>query len=280
MINFVFFGTDLFAVKVLSELKKLGLTPRMIITTPDTQAGRHLTLTPPPVKIWAQQNNIAFLQPAKLSDPDFIHQLKATSYELCLVASYGKILPADLLAQWPNKFLNIHPSLLPRYRGPSPLQTAIAGNDSETGVTIMEIDKETDHGPIVATRTVTINQKWFEELRDETAQVGAKLLVKILPDWLAGKLTPQAQNHGQATYTKKINKSDGEINLADEPVKNFAKIRAYTPTPGAYFFTTKRGNQTRLIIKKAHLSESNELIIDRVVPAGRKEANYRTWFNS
>jgi methionyl-tRNA formyltransferase len=280
MIDLVFFGTDLFAVKVLSELKKLGLAPRMIITAPDTPAGRHLTLTPPPVKIWAQQNNISFLQPVKLSDPDFIHQLKATSYQLCLVASYGKILPADLLAQWPNKFLNIHPSLLPRYRGPSPLQTAIADNDAETGVTIMVVDEAMDHGPIIATQTVAINQKWFEKLRDETAQVGAELLVKILPDWLAGKLKSEAQNHQEATYTKKITKPDGEINLADDPVKNFAKIRAYTPAPGAYFFTTKHGKQTRLIIKKAHLSESNELIIDRVVPEGKRETDYRAWLNS
>lgn len=274
MINFVFFGTDLFAVKVLSELKKLGLIPGLIITTPDTPQGRHLILTPPPVKIWVQQNKINFDQPEKLKN----YQLPA-DLDFVLVASYGKILPANLLAQWPGKFLNIHPSLLPHYRGPAPLQAAIANNETDIGVTIMVVDEAMDHGPIVATRTVTINQKWFEELRDETAQIGAKLLVKILPDWLAGKLKSEAQNHGQATYTKKINKSDGEINLTDEPVKTFAKIRAYTPTPGAYFFTKKNGKRIRVIIKKARL-EDGQLLIERVVPEGKKETDYASFLNS
>lgn len=275
MTDFVFFGTDLFAVRVLTELKKLGLTPSLVITTPDTNQGRHLILTPPPVKIWARQNSLEFDQPEKLKSYRLPDDL-----DFALVASYGKILPAELLNQLPNKFLNIHPSLLPKYRGPSPLQTAIANHDRETGVTIMEIDEEMDHGPIVATQTLAIGQKWFEELRDETAELGAKLLAQILPDWLAGKLKPEAQNHQEATYTKKITKPDGEISLADDPIKNFAKIRAYTPIPGAYFFTIKNGQQIRAIVKKAHLNESNELIINRVVPAGKKETDYSVFLDS
>lgn len=273
--NFAFFGTDLFAVAVLTELARLGIKPSLIITTPDAPVGRHLTLTPPPVKVWCLENGVPFDQPVKLKD----YQLP-DNLDFALVASYGKILPAELLNQLPSKFLNIHPSLLPKYRGASPLQAAIANQETETGVTIMIVDEKMDHGPIIAQAKTPLDQQWFEELRDETAELGAKLLAQVLPDWLAGTLTPRTQNHDHATYTKKIQKSDAEINLADDPKINFAKIRAYTPAPGAYFFAKKHGKSTRLIIKQAHLTESGELIIDRVIPEGKKEVAYKAWLKS
>jgi len=275
LIDFVFFGTDQFAVKVLEELKAKNLRPSLVITTPDTPQGRHLTLTPPPVKRWCKKNGIKYDQPEKLN----AYQLP-DNLIFVLVAAYGKILPASLLNQLPNKFLNIHPSLLPRYRGPAPLQAAIINQDKETGVTIMVVDEAMDHGPIVTAKKIAVGQKWFEELRDETAIIGARLVAQILPDWLAGKLKPVDQDHAAATYTKKIQKTDCEINFTDEPAVNFAKIRAYTPTPGAYFFT-KKGNQSiRAIIKRAHLDEQGELVIDRIVPAGKKETDYKTFLKS
>ena len=274
-INFAFFGTDQFAVKVLEELKAKNLQPSLVVTTPDTPQGRHLSLTPPPVKRWCEENNIKYDQPEKLKT----YQLP-DNLDFALVAAYGKILPASLLDQLPGKFLNIHPSLLPKYRGASPLQAAIANNDPEAGVTIMVVDEEMDHGPIIAQEKVAPNQKWFEGLRDESAELGAKLLAQVLSDWLSGKLSPQAQNHEQATYTKKISKSEAEINLADDPKINFAKIRAYTPSPGAYFFAPKNGKNIRLIIKQAHLSEPGELVIDRVVPEGKKETAYTDFLNA
>lgn len=275
LIDFVFWGTDQFAVKVLATLKDQGLTPSLVVTTPDTPQGRHLTLTPSPVKVWCQENGVKLDQPEKLKT----YQLPS-NLDFALVASYGKILPLELLSQLPEKFLNIHPSLLPRYRGPAPLQATIINQDKETGVTIMVVDEAMDHGPIVAVEKVAVDQKWFEELRDETAMVGARLFAQILPDWLAGRLPPEEQDHDQASYTKKIQKSDAEINLADAPVANFAKIRAYTPYPGAYFFVTKNNKPIRVIVKKAHLDESGELVIDRVVPAGKKETNYKVFLGS
>lgn len=244
----------------------------MVITTPDKPQGRHLTLTPPPVKIWCEENGVKYDQPAKLKE--YVLPIKA---DLALVASYGKILPNSLLDQLPNKFLNIHPSLLPKYRGPAPLQTAIANGDAETGVTLMLVDEQMDHGAILAQETLTLKNHWLEDLRDETADLGAKMFLEIVPKWLVGEITPKPQDDSSATYTQKIDKEDGLINLDSDPKINFQKIRAYTPWPGTYFFLNRNGKQTRVIIKKAHLTESGELSIDRVIPEGKREMDYQSF---
>lgn len=267
--NFSFFGTDEFAVLILEELKQAGLQPLFIVTTPDKPKGRHLTLTPPPIKMWAEENNITCLQPEKLKD------FTLPACEVAIVASYGKIIPETLLTQPSRGFVNIHPSLLPKYRGATPLQSAILSNDAETGVTLMEVDKDMDHGNIIAQEKLPLTDQAFLDLRDQTAKIGAELILNYLPKWLSGELKSIPQNHSEATFTKKIEKQDGELKDDDSPETNWRKIRAYTPWPGAYFFQDGK----RVIIKKSRL-DNGELVIERVVPEGKNEMDYSTFTQS
>ncbi|MBP9855768.1 MAG: methionyl-tRNA formyltransferase [Candidatus Pacebacteria bacterium] len=267
--NFSFFGTDDFAVKILEELKKSNLLPIAVVTVPDQPQGRHLTLTPPPVKVWAEENKITCLQPEKLKD------FTLPACEVAIVASYGKIIPEAVLSQPTRGFVNIHPSLLPKYRGATPLQSAILSNDTETGVTLMEVDAEMDHGNIIAEESLPLTNQTFLELRDQTAEIGAKLILTKLPLWLSGELKSVPQDHNAATFTKKIEKQDGELKDDDSPETNWRKIIAYTPWPGAYFFQDGK----RVIIKKANLT-NGELVIERVVPEGKNEMDYTTFTQS
>lgn len=268
--NFAFFGTDEFSVKTLNTLKERGFLPNLIVTTPDKPQGRKMVLTPPPVKVWAIENKIDFVQPIKLKDFEF----PAGDWDVFIVASYGKIIPQTILDIPKAGTLNIHPSLLPKYRGATPLESAILSDDIETGVTIIILDAEMDHGPIVAQTKTLLDNKYYEELRDELAETGGNLVANILPDFVAGKITPIEQDHTQATFTKKIIKEDGLINLADDLIINFRKIRAFTPWPSAYFFDTRNGKNIRTIIKKAHL-EGGALKIDRVTPEGKTEMDWK-----
>ncbi|MFA5022682.1 MAG: methionyl-tRNA formyltransferase [Candidatus Paceibacterota bacterium] len=284
-VNFVFFGTDEFSVKVLDTLKEKGLIPSLIITGPDKPKGRKRLLTPPLSKVWGEENKIPVVQPTSLKDlgaelPNLEEfGSSAPKFDFFLVASYGKIIPQEILDIPTHGTLNIHPSLLPKYRGPSPLETAILNGDSETGVAIMKLDAEMDHGPLLASEPFDLRSGQgiplynFEQLRDKLAVLGAELLVEILPDYLAGKIEPQEQDHTQATYTKKFTKEDGLLGLQDEPLANYRKILALNPWPGTYLNHNGPAGKIRVIIKQAHLDESG-LVYDRVIPAGRKEMSW------
>ncbi len=269
--RWAFFGTDEFSVLVLAELAKAGLEPDLIVATPDQPRGRHLILSPPPIKIWAETNKVPIIQPSSLKK-DF--EFPAGPWDFFLVASYGKIIPANLLGIPTRKVLNIHPSLLPLYRGPSPLQNAILNGDRETGVTIMQVDPEMDHGPIIArAKTALADDYNYPELEIESAKLGATLFIKIIPDWLAGKITAVDQDHSQSTYTRKFLKADGELNLTDLGPTNYRKYLALNPWPGVFTFVKHQNQNLRLIIKQAHL-EADRFIIDRVIPEGRQEISW------
>ncbi len=273
--NFAFFGTDQFATTILEELFSLGIIPALIVTTPDKPQGRKMTLTPPPVKIWANKNNIKIIQPISLET--IPPEISGGEFDVCLVASYGKILPQALLNIPRLGFINIHPSLLPKYRGATPLESAILSGDTETGVTLILMDAEMDHGPILAQEKLPLTDQDYLILRDQTASLGAQMFNQILSDFMVGKINPTAQDHTKATFTTKIKKVDGEINLDDDPIQNYRKIRAYADWPGTYFFIEKDGKKMRILIKKAHL-ENEQLIIDRVLPEGKKETDGRSFF--
>lgn len=275
--KFAFFGTDAFAVKVLATLKETSLVPSLIITNPDKPVGRKQIITPPPAKVWALENNIPIIQPASLKE--IPEELKA-GFDVFITASYGKIIPQNILDLPPHNCLNIHPSLLPKYRGPAPLEYTILNDDSETGVTIMQMDSKMDEGPILATAKVTLDgTETYFDLREQLAELGAKTLTGILPDYLAGNLKPIEQNHTEATYTKLITKEDGEINPATDPLTAWHKYRAFIEWPGVYFFDTPKpgegGKGKRIIVKKARF-ENGKLIIERVVPEGKTEID---WLN-
>ncbi len=278
-ITFVFLGTDSFAVTVLDTLKTAGLQPELIVTTPDTKQGRGLKFNPSPVAIWAERNEIHVIKPLKLNQKDLIAnypELLKTPADFWLVAAYGKILPAHLIEQTGNRVLNIHPSLLPKYRGPAPIQSAILAGDNDTGVTIMLIDEEMDHGPILDQAPINIAGQNSQAAQDTLARAGAELLIKRLPDYLADHLTPHSQNHNQATYTKKITRADGLLDLADRPEINYQKFLALTPAPGVYFFQPVKGRSLRIKITAAHLADG-QLVIDRIIPEGKKEMAWADW---
>ncbi len=276
-ISFTFFGSSHFSIIVLDELERAGFIPACVVTTPDKPQGRKLILTPNPVKVWAQQRNILVYYPEKL-DAAFIEHCKL-SIEHCsvfIVASYGKIIPASIIDMPLRKTLNIHPSLLPIYRGASPLQSAILDDAKHTGVTIMRIDEKMDHGPLVAQQEVIVSE-WtaYEVFEDMMARTGAHLLAQILPEWVAGTLKEKEQNHSRANYTKKTVKTDGLVDLTSpDQYLTFRKIQAYHEWPQAYFMHTHKGKDIRVKITSASFKDG-KLSIEKVIPEGGKEMSYK-----
>ncbi len=274
-IEFVFFGSSAFSVYVLDELKNQGLLPKLIVTTEDKPKGRKLLLTPPEAKVWAEKENIKYLQLKSLKTPDVLEKILSYSengFDLFIVASYGKIIPQNILDLPKFKTLNVHPSLLPKLRGPSPLQFSIL-EENETGVTIIQLDNEVDHGPILAQKKVSIEwPPYFEDLEKHCGKVGGEMLAEVIPEWIQGKIKTVEQDHANATFCKKIEKSDGEIKLEDSSEKNLRKIRAFSVWPSAYFFD----NEKRIVVKKAKI-EDGKLILERIIPEGRKEMAYEDY---
>lgn len=271
-IKFSFFGTDLFALTVLQELEKKGLLPSLIVTVPDKPQGKNKEIINSPVKNFALKHNIPLLQPAKF-DVDFASQLKAKSLQLSIVASYGKIIPQQILDIPKHKTLNIHPSLLPKLRGPSPLEYAIL-NEQKTGVTIIRLDNEMDHGPIVAQEESTLALPIKRSVLEQAlAKQGADLIVGILPKLISGTLEEIEQNHSDATYTEKVSKNDGLIDL-NKPVEAYKKILAFEGWPGAYFFVDRNEKQIRVVVLEAKLNEDGSLNIIKVKPEGKNEMLY------
>lgn len=275
-IDFVFFGTDKFSVIVLNELAKKSLFPSLIVTSPDKPAGRGQKMQSSAVKKWAEENKIKFLQPEKL-EIDFIRRLKTKKWDLFTLASYGKIIPQEVLDIPTHGTLNVHPSLLPLYRGASPIESAILENDKKTGVSIMLMDKKMDHGPIINQRSVTF-EKWpkKEVVEEKLAEIGGILLAESMSSWILGDLKEKAQNHKEATFTKKITKTDGLIDLFGDPLKNFLKVQALSPWPGTYFFVEKNGRKIRVKITEADFVD-NKFIIKKVIPEGKKEMDYKNF---
>jgi methionyl-tRNA formyltransferase len=279
-VKFAFFGTDDFSLLVLNELKNKNFLPTLVVTAPDKPKGRKLVLTPPEVKIWAEENGVKFIQPKSLrqeKNPEMEKEIKSYApdgFDLFVVASYGKIIPQNILDIPRRQTLNVHPSLLPKLRGPSPIESAILF-ENETGVTIMRLDAEMDHGPILARKKIAVADwpPYADDLEKILGVEGGVLLAEIIPDWLAGKISETEQDHSRATVCKKIEKIDGEINFSDSAETNLRKIRAYRVWPTAYFFQKHKDKILRVIVKTAH-TENGALVLDRVVPEGKKEMSY------
>ncbi len=199
--------------------------------------------------------------------------------DLMVVGFYGKILPKKMLEKPKFGALNVHPSLLPKYRGSSPVQTTILNGERETGVTIIQMDEEVDHGPILATREFSIYNFQFSngigkpttpELYEILWGLGGDLLLETIPKWIAGEITPQKQDHSKATYTKKLTREDGRIDWSKPAVYIERQIRAYYPWPGAYTFW--KGKRVKIL--KAHV-ERGKLVIDKLQMEGKKPTTLR-----
>jgi methionyl-tRNA formyltransferase len=275
-LNFVFFGTPDVASETLEILKEAGYLPKLIVTSPDAKKGRGLEMYASPVAVFAQKYNIPCLKPEKL-DEEFNLKLStfnpaspAGRFQLSIVVAYGKIMPEALISMPKLGSVNIHYSLLPKYRGASPVESAILNGDSVTGVTIQKMQFEMDKGPIIAKEEVEIGEaETAPELRTRLIKIGGELLVKTLPDYIEGKIKPVEQNEKHATHCKKIKKEDGLINLEDDGIKNYNKFRAYATWPRTFFFEDGK----RTIVTKAKL-ENNKFIIEKIIPENGKEKDY------
>ncbi|MBI4262404.1 methionyl-tRNA formyltransferase [Candidatus Uhrbacteria bacterium] len=232
--KYIFFGTSEFAAIILKTLITKNLTPVAIVTQPDRAAGRGKKLTPPPVKMIAQQHRIPLLQPEKL-DTNFLKDIAHYHADLFVVAAYGEILKKEVLDFPPRKTINVHPSLLPKYRGPSPIQTAIMNGDEQTGVSIMLLDDAVDHGPILAQTTTQIStDDTTMTLSEKLALQSAELLAMVIPQWGEQKLAPVAQDDTQATFTRMITKEDGHIDWTTSAAAIERHTRAMAPWPGSW----------------------------------------------
>lgn len=278
-VPFVFFGTGDIAVHVLDALAEKGLLPAHIITSPDRPAGRGNTLTPPKVKAWALEHSIPFSQPEKLSVEIFAAIPEAQN--LLVVADYGKLISKSILGLPKHGALNMHPSLLPRLRGPSPIRSAILHDEKAFGVSVMLLDEEMDHGPIVAQKEVAVQNfpPRGRELDALLSREGGALLADTIPQWVQGEIRSKEQDHASATYTKKLLKDEAEIMLGDDARANFLKIRAFDDNPRPYFFATRGDKRIRVVITDAHL-EKDTLVLDRVIPEGKREMSFEEFLRS
>jgi len=275
--KYIFFGTPHLATIVLDELEKARLLPSLVVTAPDKPAGRGMRLRESPVKQWAKERNISTLEPEAF-DEATLARLQEENAHVCVLVAYGKILPQSVIDLTPHGIVNVHPSLLPKLRGPSPVRTAILEDHKTVGVSLMLIDEKMDHGPILMQEEYT-PELWppnAEELEAHLFARGGELLGTVLPEYLAGRITPMPQNDADATYCTLFKKEDGLLNLNDDPYTNLLKIHAYTPWPGAYYF---EDDGTRVIITKAHI-ENSALMLDEVKPEGRRAMPYADYMRS
>jgi len=284
----VFFGTPEFALTILEALDREHQVVA-VVTQPDKPKGRQLKLTPSPVKVWAVKKRLPLAQPENLQTESFKAFLASLNWEVGVVTAYGRIIPKWLLEMPPYGFINIHASLLPKYRGAAPIQRAILNGEALTGVTIMQMDAGLDTGPILMQKAVTVNNKNAGQLSEELSQVGALLINKTLAQLLKGKAVPVKQKEELATLAPPIKKEELLIDWRQPATVIKRKVQAFAPQPGAYtFFQGLRlkifavelvsleqvGKPGELLAVKDELlafCQPGVLKITRLQPAGKKE---------
>ncbi|MFH0806138.1 MAG: methionyl-tRNA formyltransferase [Candidatus Brennerbacteria bacterium] len=250
--KFAFFGTPQFAAIILEKLIAGGFVPDTIVTNPDRPVGRRKVVTPPPIKQVFMEQDESIRERVRLFQPEHSKELPLIPggpYDFFIVASYGFILPKELLALPRLGTIGVHPSLLPRHRGASPIQTAILDGDREAGVSLFLVDEKVDHGSVIATETLDgydVSSMAYRELHDSLAELGGNLLVRTLPEFIEGNITPTPQDESKATFTKKITAADAEVDLEkDSPETVWRKVRALTPEPGVW--TIENGKRMKIL---------------------------------
>ncbi len=275
-IKYAFFGTPQLAVYAVEELVRAGHTPTLVVTAPDEPAGRRLTLTAPPVKTWALGHEVPVLQVASLKNRMEVPELANSEWDVSVVAAYNIILPQWVLELPRRGVLNVHPSLLPKFRGPSPIRSAILADAKyDIGVSIIQLDEQVDHGPILAQASVAL-EDWPVRGRvlDELLfREGGRLLAEALVPWMRGEIEAGAQDHEHATYTRKFTKEDGLLDVNGDPYTNYLKWCAYDGWPGIFYFDA---NHKRVKITDAEYRDGAFHIL-KVVPEGKKEMHYEDY---
>lgn len=272
-----FFGTSDFSAPALEALIKAGFNITAVITKADKPGGRGQKLIVPAVKKIAESRGIKVFQPLKFKD--IREELEALKPDAAVVVAYGKIIPQSVIDLFPKGLINTHASLLPKYRGPAPIEAAILNGDEETGITLMQIDAGMDTGPTYVMEKVSIEGDTRPEVYSKMSKLGSEMLVKYLPDILSGKLKPKAQDDSKASVIAMISKVDGQIDWNKPAVEIERHVRAYLGWPGS------KGEigGTEVTITAAHAGEPEPkelamkcgdgkmLIIDSLKPAGKKE---------
>lgn len=242
-IKTIFFGTQEFAVTILQGMIDSGIFDiDLVITQPDQPVGRKQILTPPPVKVLAEKFGLKVEQPKTLKN----YELGIRNYDIGVCCQYGLIIPENILNTPKFGTLNVHTSLLPKYRGASPIQTALMNGVTETGVTIMRMDAGMDTGPILTQKTVTIDENEnYTTLNEKLAKIAVLELLEAIPPYISGELLPQAQDNTKATYTKILTREDGKIDWLKSANEIYNQYRGLTPWPGVW--TTRNEKRVKLL---------------------------------
>jgi methionyl-tRNA formyltransferase len=252
-IRVVFMGTPVFAEIILNALIEKQYNVVAVYTRPDKAVGRAQTIQESPTKKLALQHGIAFEQPDTFND-EVLEKLQTYEPDVIIVAAYGKILPKTVLSIPGFGCVNVHPSLLPKFRGPSPIQNALLSSEQSTGVTIMLMDEGMDSGDILAQEIIPIDpDESFPALLEKLAKASVTLLLKTLPLWIERKITPRKQDTSQVTLCQLIEREDGHVLWTNEALSIYATFRALTPWPGLYSLW-KRDNDQLLRLKLTRIT--------------------------
>ncbi len=255
----IFLGTPDFGSVSLEKLVEAGYEPSLIITNPDRPAGRGQKLKESNVSATAKRLNLDTIKPEKLSDA--IEKIKEVNPDLMIVAAYGQYIPNSIIEIPKFGILNVHPSLLPKYRGSSPIQYAIFNGDKKTGATIMLVNDEMDKGDILAQKEITISEREiYQNLLEKLSLFGANLLIETIPEWVSGKINPIKQDECKAVYSKILTRYDGKIDWKDDADRIDRQVRAFNPWPGTHtYFNYKEDKEERLLkVLKGKVLEQTE----------------------
>jgi len=265
-------GSPEFAVPSLEHLILSHYQVAAVYTRPDRPAGRGRSLVSTPVKKVAITHKLPVIQPAGLKDAETIARLAGFHPDIIVVAAFGQILPQSILDLPRYGCINLHPSLLPRFRGASPVASAILAGDDFTGVSVMLMDKGLDTGPILARAQIPISAlDTTDSLTAKLSLIAAQLLLEVLPHWVRGELTPRPQNEAEATYSNPISKEDGEINWHLPAIDIWQRVRAFHPWPGCY--TRWQGRQLK-IIEAVPLPGEGSVEVGQVVAMPEEKAAF------
>ena len=272
----VFFGTPEFAAIILEKLINAGYVPEAVVCNPDRPVGRKKIITPPPTKVLAEKYGIKIHQPETLANSKF--EIRNSKLDFFVVAAYSQIIPKEILSIPRLGAIGVHPSLLPKYRGSSPIQSAILNGDEETGVSLYLMDDKMDHGQILSQRKLEfpISNFQFSILYQKLSELSADLLIETLPKFLNSEIKPLFQDESQSTYTKKFTTEDGRVDPEDlSAAQNGAslekaimierKIRALNPEPGVFTFI----NEKRVKLLEAKISDG-KIVITKTQIEGKK----------
>jgi len=301
----LFFGTSEFGIPVLGAIRKLsGFKITGCITAPDRPKGRNAKIVSSPIKEWAKNHAVSVFQPINIKNEEILSEIKQMAPDIILVAAYGQIIPREVLDIPPLRAINIHPSLLPRWRGASPVPFTILEGDEKTGTTLMQMDEKMDHGPIISQREITLRgSETTPELLKTLSELSRDLITETLPKWKKEQWAPRPQAHAEATYSKLLSREDGRITW-DESAQQIARqVRAFTPWPGSFTeWQQQSGELLKISILEATVKEEStgnaygtasviqdkkiaietgkgQLVIAKLKPEGKNEMTSKEFLN-